>query len=172
MMELDRRNLNRWRSQQNRSLYIPNGGGHWREPEEYTSSLCSHCNSNTQIFHTFFFSLSLSLSLFFFFFFFSLLLPLLLLRNLKREREEWTGGTNLTFWLSFFLFLGFSRNKYGNFFNKRKWDFVCRLVGWVSVFQSVTNRVELIDKHPSFFFFFFFNCRDKHPFHHLFSNFK
>ena len=59
---------------------------------------------------------SLSISLFFFFFFFSLLLPLLLLRNLKREREEWTGGTNLTFWLSFFLFLGFSRNKYGIFF--------------------------------------------------------
>ena len=41
----------------------------------------------------------------------------------------------------------------GIFFNKRKWDFVCRLVGWVSVFQSVTNRVELIDKHPSFFFY-------------------
>ena len=113
---------------------------------------------------------SLSISLFFFFFFFSLLLPLLLLRNLKREREEWTGGTNLTFWLSFFLFLGFSRNKYGNFFNKRKWDFVCRLVGWVSVFQSVTNRVDSIDKHPSFFFLF--NCWDKHPFNHLFSNFK
>ena len=135
-MELDRRNLNRWRSQQNRSLCIPNGGGHWREPEEYTSSLCSHCNSNTQIFHTFFFSFSLLL-----------LLPPSSSSAKFKKRE---GGVDrldrfdfLTFWLSF---LGFSRNKYGNFFLIReKWDFVCRLVGWVSVFQSVTNQVELRD---------------------------
>lgn len=107
-MELDRRNWNRWRSQQNRSLCIPNGGGHWREPEEYTSSLCSHCNSNTQIFHTFFFSFSL-------FFFFSLLLPSSSSAKFKK-REGGVDRLDKFDFLSFFLFLGFSRNKYGNFF--------------------------------------------------------
>lgn len=128
-MELDRRNLNRWRSQQNRSLCIPNGGGHWREPEEYTSSLCSHCNSNTQIFHTFFFSFSFSLLL---------LLPPSSSSAKFKKRE---GGVDrldrfdfLTFWLSF---LGFSRNKYGNFFfNKRKMGF-CLSISWLGFSFSV-----------------------------------
>ena len=66
----------------------------------------------------------------------SCFLLLLLLRNLKREREEWTGWTDLTFWLSDFLFWVFQEINMGFFFNKRKMGF-CLSISWLGFSFSV-----------------------------------